>query len=485
MRVKVTTLYCLICSFGNFLHVYQICDEYLRYDVTTNVQVTVPENIVFPSITLCVDLMDSLNWSALSLEARRKLISRHLSESATSILLKNPSLVLPMMQKLTEESHSMLRRLFYNELVNMFTVAQIMNVSAPLHEVIQIFATIKLVYNESQQESLSKENKEMDSLIVLNATEAVQVQFIIDRTYIRLRDKCFTLRLRPGLNKIINYDDLVAKYGLLLFLFESRYNRQMRIYLSSDGHLNTPTDSWLLLSPNQQLSASFLTHESVLLEYPYKSNCRDYTKDQILSRHQCRYDCFKSLIISRFNRISGYTYAYDSDNLHLRQMVELKLSLETRSMPVDIVDQCQKICLRKECRSVSHIHFQTGQQRLSSPIGDTCSLNHTTMNDICRQQKLLQKSLKYLLLVQGKPGTRTETQPAIPLISFMTGLFSTFGFWLGLSVFGSGNFFKILWSHTRKKEKLNPRTQQNVVRIIRQQQPTSHGNSSWKQVKVN
>ena len=51
IRVKVTTLFCLICSLGNILHVYQIYDEYLRYDVTTNVQVIVPDEIPFPSIT--------------------------------------------------------------------------------------------------------------------------------------------------------------------------------------------------------------------------------------------------------------------------------------------------------------------------------------------------------------------------------------------------------------------------------------------------
>ena len=62
----MTTFYHLICSVGNILHVYEICDENLSYDVTTNVFLIVPEDIVFPSIDL--HFMDSWNWSALSLD---------------------------------------------------------------------------------------------------------------------------------------------------------------------------------------------------------------------------------------------------------------------------------------------------------------------------------------------------------------------------------------------------------------------------------
>ena len=483
MRVKVTTLYYLICSLGNILHIYQICDEYFRYDVTTNVQVTVPENIVFPSITLCVDLMDSLNWSALSLDTRRRLIvSRYVPESVASVILKNSSVTLRTMQLIPLKHRPMFRKLFYNQLVDVLTVTEIMNISASIHEVVHNFMTTRLAYNESQHSSFSKQDKELGGLVVLNTTESLEIQFIIDMIYIRQKDKCFTLRLRPELNKIINYDELITKYGSVLFKFESRYDRAVRIYLSSDGHLNRQTDSWLFLSPSQQLIASFVTHNSVLLEYPYKSNCRDYTKNGMLSRHECRYQCFKPLIISRFNRIFEQIYAFESDNLYLRSMEVSKGYILTESMPADIIDECQKTCLRKECRSVSHIHIEKEQKRLPSQLGDACSLNDT--RSICMDQQRLEKLSRYVLFLQDNPGTRTETQAAIPLVSFLTGLFSTFGFWLGLSVFGSANFIEILWNKTRKKKKLNCRTQQDAVRIIRQQQPTSHCNSSWRLVKV-
>ena len=479
----MTTLYYLICSLANILHIYQICDEYLRYDVTTNVEVSVPENIVFPSITLCVDLMDSLNWSALSLDTRRRLIvSRYVPESVASVILKNSSVTLRTMQLIPLKHRAVFRSLFYNQLVDVLTVTEIMNVSASIHEVVDNFITTRLAYNEFQLASFSKQDKKLGDSVVLNTTESLKIQFIIDMTYIRLKDKCFKLRLRPDLNKIINYDELVTKYGYVLFKFESRYSRAVRIFLSSDGHLNRQTDFWLFLSPDQQLIASFVTHESILLEYPYKSNCRDYTKNGILSRHECRYKCFKPLIISRFNRIFEQIYAYESDNFYLRPMEVSKGYITTESMPADIIDQCQKTCLEKECRSVSHIQFQKEQKRLPSQFGDTCSLNDT--RSVCKDQKRLEKLSKYVLFLLDNPGTRTETQPAIPLVSFLTGLFSTFGFWLGLSVFGSANFIEILWNKTRKNKKLNQRTQQNAVGIIRQQQPTSHGNSSWRQVKV-
>ena len=469
MRVKATTLYFFICSLGNILHVYQICDEYLRYDVTTNVQVTVPEHIDFPSITICVDLMDSLNWSAFSLDTRRQLIAS-LDVNESSVFLKDPSSVLPEMQLLTPDQRS----LVFNELVNMLTVSEIMNVTAPLHDVISSFTTSTLAYNDSLQEFFSKGGRLSNGLVRLFTREAVEIQFIVNMTYTQRRYKCFTLRLRPELNKLIPFDDLVSRHGDIFFTFRSHYNRLLEIYLSSDGYLTRLTGSWLNVSPGRQLGASFVTHESILLEYPYKTNCIDYTKIGLLSRHQCRYACFKSLTIRRFNRIFEQLYAHDSDNIHLRPRVVSNDSISPENIPEDIVVHCHQSCFGKECRDVSQVQFEIKQVPLSSVYGDFCALNDT------RNCKLWQETLEYELHVEDKPGTRTETQAAIPLISFLTGLLSTFGIWLGLSAFGCANIIQMFWMKTRKNKRLNLQTQQAVARISPLQQPTSHSIWSWK-----
>ena len=479
MRVKVTTLFCLICSLGNILHVYQICDEYLRFDVTTNVQVSVPNKMTFPSITLCVDLIDSLNWSTISVERRQKLID-FTDKPILSNLVHNPHTILSVMQTVPQDTYDLFRKVVYGNLVKELSVSEIMNVSASLSDMVDSIEVTKLLYNESQLMTLRKEDRVSNGQVSFNTNELHSVQFTIDMTYIHLREKCIVIRPQPELQNTINYDDQISRSGNAFISLGGQYNRPIRIYVLRHGYLNTPTDSWMNVLPNRKVASSFVTHSSTLLEYPYKTNCRDYSKSGMLSRSQCRQQCFRTLSISRFNGILQESYAFPSDLSYLKNA-----SKDNEYLFEDILEQCKQSCFQTDCQSLVYIQSDAGQTRMTSQMGTfgvTCSLNDTSesVRNLCKKEKKLKKSYLYTLLTEGNPGTRTETQPAIPLVSFLTGLFSTFGFWLGLSVFGSANFIQILWSKTRKNKKLKRRTQQDVVRIIRQQQPISHGNLTWK-----
>ena len=480
MRVKVTTLFCVICSLGNILHVYQICDEYLRYDVTTNVQVTVADEIPFPSITLCVDLIDSLQWTTFTNETRRKLIP-FTDEATLSRLAHDPHAILSIMQTVRQEtvdffSVDHFRRVVYANLVKELSVVEIINASASLSDMVDKISITKLLYNESELMTMRKEDRVSNGQVSFDTNESHNVQFTIDMTYIHLREKCIVMRPQPELQNTINYDDQISRSGIALITFGGQYSRPIRVMVLKHGYLNTLTDTWINALPNRKVISSFVTHSSTLLEYPYKTNCRDYSKTGIMSRSQCRQECFRTLSISRFNGILQESYAFPSDTISLKTIPK-----DNEYLFEDILEQCKQTCFQRDCQSLVYIQSQTGQTHMTYEMGifrDTCSLNDTSESQkkLCKKQKRVQKSYLYTLLAEGNPGTSTETQPAIPLISFLTGLFSTFGFWLGLSVFGSANFIQTLWSKTRKNKKLKSRTQQDVVRIISQQQPTLHGN---------
>ena len=483
----MTTLFCLICSLGNILHVYQICDEYLRYDVTTNVQVTVPDEIPFPSITLCVDLIDSLKWNAISNKTRRKLIP-FTDEATLWRLAHDPHAMLSIMQSVPQETSDLFsidhfKRMVYANLAKELSVSEIINVSASLNDMVDRISITKLLYNESQLMTLRKEDKVSNGQVSFNINESHSVQFTIDMTYIHSREKCIVIRPQSELQNTINYDDQISRSGITLISFGGQCSRPIRVMVLKHGYLNTPTDTRINALPNRKVISSFVTHSSTLLEYPYKTNCRDYSKAGIMSRSQCRQECFRTLSISRFNGIFEESYAFPSDTISLKSAPK-----DNEYLFEDILEQCKRTCFQRDCQSLVYIQSQTGQTHMTSEMGifrDTCSFNNTkqSQKNLCKKQQRVQKSYLYTLLAEGNPGTSTETQAAIPLISFLTGLFSTFGFWLGLSVFGSANFIQSLWSKTRKNKKLNPRARDDVLRIIQQQQSTSCDNS-WKQMKV-
>ena len=78
-----------------------------------------------------------------------------------------------------------------------------------------------------------------------------------------------------------------------------------------------------------------------------------------------------------------------------------------------IMDSCARQCQKRECHSVIHV-----------PKLETKRPTNGTHNVIS-------------IFSSRKPMIRAVTQPAVPLILFWTNLLSTFGFWLGVSVYAS------------------------------------------------
>ena len=73
------------------------------------------------------------------------------------------------------------------------------------------------------------------------------------------------------------------------------------------------------------------------------------------------------------------------------------------------------------------------------------------------------------ILVSTLPFTRTESQPAIPLITFVTGVLSTFGFWLGLSVSDFFHFAKNIWHKVQvAKDELHSRRRLDQGLVVNQ-----------------
>ena len=73
------------------------------------------------------------------------------------------------------------------------------------------------------------------------------------------------------------------------------------------------------------------------------------------------------------------------------------------------------------------------------------------------------------IFVSTLPFTQTESRPAIPLITFVTGLLSTFGFWLGFSVSDFFHFAKNIWHQVQVgKDKLHSRGRLDQGLVVNQ-----------------
>ena len=426
----------------NVFHVYHICDQYFYYDVTTNVRIGFPEVVEFPSMTLCPVLVNLLKWEKMSTDLRRNLLQVALStptnETLVSQLLNNASLIGPevfVYDAWTETAYNM-----YNRLVKEVSVGMIFKLTAPFHEVFPFFTTIGLTHNSFG----SDEQKTKEEL-----PTSGKFQFTIDSTFIHDRYKCWTLNIRPELNKV-KFDELQAIYVQPKRFMASWYSyvtTDFHVYIHNKGFLINTIDDKTIVKSGSGVETSFISHESIFLEYPYKTNCRDYTKIGFTSRKHCKEMCFKSKTIQRYKALVEDTHAFQSDNMFFNQS---QYPWTERSTVRFFIRQCMNDCKERDCRSVTYHKgdsFYAGNEKFSG-------------------QRIY---MAYNVI------TFTKTQAAFPLVSFLTELFSTFGFWMGLSVANSLKFVKGTWKkltssgHQRKSRErltLQQPIDQRIIRLM-------------------
>ena len=431
MSNKWITLSYLTFFFMNVFHVYHICDQYFYYDVTTNTRIGFPETARFPSMTLCPVLVSLLKWEKMSTDLRRSLLQAANPELTNETLLSqmagDPSLIGPEV-KFHDTPFNKIPYNIYNRLVKELSIGMIFNLTASFHEVFPVFLTSILTYN-----SLGSEEDKM----LEDRPTSGKFQFTIDSIYIYERCKCWTLNIRPELNKI-NFDELRSIYNEPRRFLVSWYTlarTQVRAYIHDKGYLVNTQDDKTSVHSGARVRTEFVSHESILLEYPYKTNCRDYTKIGFTSRKHCKEMCFKSKTFEKYNALLEDSHAFESDNMFFN---ESQYPWTNQSIVQFFTGQCRTDCEEKDCQSVAY-HKQ-----------DAVSLtkeNFTSQFFVPAHHVI----------------TFTKTQPAIPLVSFLTELLSTFGFWMGLSVTGSLRFVRKTFSkvtsfrHERKsRQRLTP-----------------------------
>ena len=429
------TLFYLTCVLTNFLHIYQICEQYFYYDVTTNVRIGFPEIVEFPSITLCAVLVSILKWEKMSTDLRRSLLLVALPELTNETLLSqmasDPSFIDP---DINTHHHAWdeLSYNIYNRLVKEVSSRMIFNLTASFEEVFPVFTTTGLAHNSfgSDKQKLTEDR----------LTSGSDFQFTIDSTFIHDRHKCWTINIRSDLNTI-NFNELQVlhvKPRRLLTSWLSFFRSEIRVFLHSKGYLINTLDDRTVVGSRSHILTSFESHESVFLEYPYKTNCRDYTKIGFTSRKHCKEMCFKSKIIQRYKALVEDCHAFQSEDMFL---LESEYPTNNQSIVRYFIRLCKKYCEERDCRTVTYHTDDDSFYQASNFFSKKCFVV-TQNTSLCFEYR---KYSEQFISPSYNVITFTETQPAIPLVSFLTELFSTFGFWMGLSVTGSLIFVRDTW----------------------------------------
>ena len=433
MPPKWTTLVYLICAIMINVHIYQICEEYLRYEITTNVLLASPEKIEFPSMTLCVNIPEALKWEEMSPELLKQLFIRgnrsrreyEFNVSKAQDMVNNSSLIPSALQNLSHLDYLFTMTYLYDDLTKEMTIPELLNMTHPFEKLFHTFALNGLFVNPNG-------SIRFYDMFMSNMSN---FEFSIDKIYLHEGLKCFSLSLLTGRNNIVDFIDIqyLKPEDRHIVYWQTKSKQLTRFFLHKKGYLVSLKDRYRILRHDNVSTISYKVYESIRLEYPYKSNCRDYTKMGLLSRKECLEKCFKNKTVKRFGYVFFESHAFPADDLHLGIKGDTNFTH-------DIFHECKLDCKQIECYSLKHsiedLKFKTEK------------LLHV---------EVVQKEETCLFLDVSKiPFTGTESQAAIPLITFVTGVLSTFGFWLGLSVSDSLHVFKKIWKKAQIERDRTP-----------------------------
>ena len=179
------------------------------------------------------------------------------------------------------------------------------------------------------------------------------------------------------------------------------------LYIHSSGHVITQLHNYREIERHHRLVVGFETYTTILLPFPYSSNCKDYSVLGATSKAHCEEMCMEAMITDKYKVLDAAFHAYVTDSYPIRQE-----PFRNESERESIVDYCERKCWHKDC---------------SLTLFNLATIRYSPKNQ------------SYVMTVANKsPSTRTEAQQAIPFIVFLTNVLSTFGIWLGVSLLGSG-----------------------------------------------
>ena len=221
------------------------------------------------------------------------------------------------------------------------------------------------------------------------------------------------------------------------------------------------------ISKPTQYLITYRSYVSQLMEPPYKTTCREYALNQ--SRDECFASCVRETTIQRYKRIPASCNVFmGNQNLTIFDERVFEEEKKTEEFPGGYTSIRQSIeanfynlCRRIECKSVVHIPSSS----------DT----------------LFQKKSVWNLIFSKNPVITTSTQATTSLTTFLTNVFSTFGFWLGLSISDSipitVNFIKavreLLHRKIQEKQERVRKTTVVVSLFVREPEVQGFRSNAW------
>ena len=454
-------IFCLICT---SYQIYQLGHQYFQYDINTNVRLENPRQLVPPSAILCFETIYLVKWTELPKDVLDKIIGG-VDVPFTEEGYVDPTKI-TFFPKLKVASH-----LFENFAISVF----FNNLTYSFHE---IFVDVPFFFYDPN-------------------TNAIKIgvfdQYYEVTTFVRDNLKCFTLDVREEWRKNLTYNKIRRQAVVSTVMSSLSIRTEMLPYIRETfymfglrGGVIQAGFSSLLIIPTLNgtvKGVSYEEYEEHLLGPPFDTWCRNYSDspnengDIVRNTDECYEQCARQLTlntiakhlpgITTFENETASMVPFDSFYRNDELITTVGGKIQAKDLFNYVDDHCEYQCRQKDC--IKKIFIPRPISTNSQPDESDFTLN---------------------LFIRQTPVLLAICLPQYSFTQFGTDLFSTVGFWLGLSAFASLshviNIYKIIFRKTLtnvedKTRKRNRRTESRTDNVNRSQPSLQNFNMVSKQ----
>ena len=401
MKTIVTVLkviWFIFCLSGNLYQIAEIASDFFSYQIVTTINVNFPETFLAPAMGVCLYEIQIADLDKL--EAVRPTFKEDLNMSSWT----------------NDQIHHKLKSVGVADKRKyqgiMFKGLDIKTRSQVVYKFHDLFSDCLLVKPDGGRQKSGK------------CSDLFQIVYYRFLLYV-----CYSFNFKSS-NLSLEFLRSNRAETTSGFLYNFKFT-QKAINITAESllsyNMNHELDRmgyfrYLFLSELEHLiSLTYSEYANSLLPRPYVTKCRRYSSfhqsdEDIIDRGSCYESCIKNKSVEMFGPekiLPGVFIFNETIEKHPEKRILDVYELYSNETKIDLKDNisssCDKFCSASACEETFHVPILRSSIRYPFPV--------------------------VITYVMQSPKIETICDPKLSLVVFLTNVLSTFGFWVGLSLY--------------------------------------------------
>ena len=395
-RSILLLLTCLICLAGGSWQLFTILDNYLKYEIISEVYYIKDDSVTPPAFSLCLPYVEVLNYKNMS-SPFDEITPKYWVDIDTN-------------EKRDRISHGIQRNL---------TVTDIFNLTPELTDIMKAGyvrkkGSYRIEYDNLQGMQITKYVK--DDLVCYQINYEGQNRVFREPRF-TLRSHHITYGQEPGIHMVISIDRDAINHLSKAVLYLHPYGQLPRGDRDFPLNYMSSRSSQLFSNSSSYIGITYYKANLNLLPAPYSTRCRNFSNFHpplttgfnltFDSEYHCIHFCMRMKTLRRFNESSFTTTFEGPEDVHIMTKYSLYTDSFLEKEFDNIFDSCIKQCPGQSCQKVFFMP----------------ALVTTRESD----------DVTFLIYDMAGLETTANFQPKMGTVELLVQVLSVSGVWLGLS----------------------------------------------------